>query len=77
MDRTRGVAVGRYICNRLCWHNTKLWKPGEIAEFNDGAYVPRHFTRIDDPVPDEPQNEPITVGHEVIGEIKRSRRKRK
>lgn len=38
-----GTPIKTYICQTKCFHNNRLWTPGESLQVSDGKEPPKHF----------------------------------
>ena len=38
----------QYVCAKKCFYTNRLFAEGEKIDFKEGAYVPRHFSLIEE-----------------------------
>lgn len=56
-----GTPIKTYICATKCFHNNRLWTPGETLSVTDGREPPKHFVpkhAYKAPVLNEPPKDP-------------------
>lgn len=56
-----GTPIKTYICATKCFHNNRLWTPGETLNVMDGKEPPKHFVSKNvykAPVLNEPPKDP-------------------